>query len=233
MNSSPYSIAHLWDQSDFITHTVAIILILMSIATWAVIVIKALNILKLQKMAHLARNFWHSTSIEQAMSQLNPIENNPFRQLASAGQEAASHHTDNQNELHGILNLSDWLTSCLRQSIEETTGKLQSGLSILASVGSTAPFIGLFGTVWGIYHALIAISISGDVGIDKVAGPVGESLIMTALGLAVAIPAVLGYNALVRGNKDILAKLKHFAHDLHAYLVTGKPVSNNTNKREA
>lgn len=227
MNPNAYSITHLWAQSDFITHTVAFILVVMSIVSWTVIVTKALNILKLQRMAEQARGFWHTTSFAEAQAKLEATEGNPFRHLTVVGQEATDHHADSQNELHGILNISDWLTSCLRQSIEETTGRLQSGLSILASVGSTAPFIGLFGTVWGIYHALIAISISGDVGIDKVAGPVGESLIMTALGLAVAIPAVLGYNALVRGNKDILAKLKHFAHDLHAYLVTGKPVTNN------
>ncbi|MEN9986107.1 MAG: hypothetical protein RI925_1609, partial [Pseudomonadota bacterium] len=124
----------------------------------------------------------------------------------------------------GVLNLSDWLMSCLRQSLDDSASRLQGGLSILASVGSTAPFIGLFGTVWGIYHALISISASGQASIDKVAGPVGESLVMTAMGLAVAIPAVLGYNALVRGNKGVMGKLKHFAHDLHAYLVVGKSV---------
>jgi biopolymer transport protein ExbB len=228
MNQNAYTITHLWEQSDFITHSVAMILIFMSIISWTVIVSKAINILKLQKMADQAHRFWHTTSFDQAVTTLEPRHHNPFRTLATVGSEAASHHTDSQNELHGILNISDWLTSCLRQSIDETTSKLQSGLSVLASVGSTAPFIGLFGTVWGIYHALIAISVSGDAGIDKVAGPVGESLIMTALGLAVAIPAVLGYNALIRGNKGILARLKHFAHDLHAYLVTGKPVSAGT-----
>jgi biopolymer transport protein ExbB len=105
--------------------------------------------------------------------------------------------------------------------------KLQSGLAVLASVGSTAPFVGLFGTVWGIYHALMAIGVAGQATIDKVAGPIGEALIMTALGLAVAIPAVLGYNALVRGNKSVLARLNRFAHDLHAYFVTGARVSAN------
>ena len=121
--------------------------------------------------------------------------------------------------------MSDWVTRCLRNCIDEFTSRLQSGLAILASVGSTAPFIGLFGTVWGIYHALLAIGTSGQSTIDKVAGPIGEALIMTALGLAVAIPAVLGYNALVRGNKSILASLNSFAHDLHAYFVTGARVS--------
>jgi biopolymer transport protein ExbB len=113
----------------------------------------------------------------------------------------------------------------LRNALDEFTTKLQSGLAILASVGSTAPFVGLFGTVWGIYHALLAIGAAGQATIDKVAGPIGESLIMTALGLAVAIPAVLGYNALVRGNKSVLHKLNRFAHDLHAYFVTGARVN--------
>jgi biopolymer transport protein ExbB len=121
--------------------------------------------------------------------------------------------------------VSDWITRTLRNSIDDSTARLQSGLAILASVGSTAPFVGLFGTVWGIYHALVGIGASGVATIDKVAGPVGEALIMTALGLAVAIPAVLGYNALVRGNKGILTKLNRFAHDLHAYFVTGARVS--------
>ena len=126
--------------------------------------------------------------------------------------------------MHQSLSISDWVTLELRNGVDEFTAKLQAGLAILASVGSTAPFVGLFGTVWGIYHALLSIGMSGQATIDKVAGPVGEALIMTALGLAVAIPAVLGYNALVRGNKGILGKVNRFAHDLHAYFVTGARV---------
>ena len=139
--------------------------------------------------------------------------------------QAAAHHRATKAQLHDSLDASDWISRSLRNSIDATTGKLQSGLAILASVGSTAPFVGLFGTVWGIYHALVAIGTSGQSTIDKVAGPIGEALIMTALGLAVAIPAVLGYNALVRGNKSILIKLNSFAHDLHAYFVTGARVN--------
>jgi biopolymer transport protein ExbB len=144
--------------------------------------------------------------------------------LVEQGMQASSHHTDTQVHLHDALDMSDWITRSLRNSVDDFTSRLQSGLAILASVGSTAPFVGLFGTVWGIYHALIAIGTSGQATIDKVAGPVGEALIMTALGLAVAIPAVLGYNAHVRGNKGVLHKLNRFAHDLHAYLVTGARV---------
>ncbi len=150
---------------------------------------------------------------------------NPFRHLALEGREATAHHRNTKAHLHDALDVSDWVTRCLRNCIDEFTARLQSGLAILASVGSTAPFIGLFGTVWGIYHALLAIGTSGQSTIDKVAGPIGEALIMTALGLAVAIPAVLGYNALVRGNKSILGGLNSFAHDLHAYFVTGARVN--------
>ena len=126
-----------------------------------------------------------------------------------------------------IHDASDWITRSLRNAIDDSTARLQAGLAVLASVGSTAPFVGLFGTVWGIYHALLGISVAGQATIDKVAGPIGEALIMTALGLAVAIPAVLGYNALVRGNKAIQNKLSSFAHDLHAFFVTGARVNSS------
>ena len=138
--------------------------------------------------------------------------------------EAAAHHNA-QPQLHDSLDASEWLTRTLRNSIDDSTARMQSGLAVLASVGSTAPFVGLFGTVWGIYHALLSISAAGQATIDKVAGPIGEALVMTALGLAVAIPAVLVYNALVRGNKGVLNKLNRFAHDLHAYFVTGSRVA--------
>jgi len=225
MNDSTFSLARIWAQGDGVSHAVAIMLILMSLASWSVIVVKAWNLLQLRRMSAGAKQFWHATSFDAGLAALAPAgTDNPFRELASRGTEAVSHHTSHRDELHGVLGLNDWITSNLRQSIDDTTGRLQSGMAILASVGSTAPFIGLFGTVWGIYHALIGIGAAGQATLDKVAGPVGESLVMTAGGLAVAIPAVLGYNALVRGNKEILASLKHFAHDLHAYLVTGGKV---------
>jgi len=149
--------------------------------------------------------------------------------LVGEGREAAAHHNA-QPQLHDSLGASEWLTRALRNSIDEATARLQGGLAVLASVGSTAPFIGLFGTVWGIYHALVAISTTGQASIDKVAGPIGEALVMTALGLAVAIPAVLGYNALVRGNKATLTRLNRFAHDLHAHFVTGARVARDIGK---
>lgn len=222
---SHFGIANVWIQGDFVTRAVAVLLLGMSLASWIVILIKALDIIKFKKHARSARDFWHSEDFAAGLNKLGQDPQNPFRHLALEGREATAHHRNTKAHLHDSLDVSDWVTRSLRNCIDEFTARLQSGLAILASVGSTAPFIGLFGTVWGIYHALLAIGTSGQSTIDKVAGPIGEALIMTALGLAVAIPAVLGYNALVRGNKSILNNLNSFAHDLHAYFVTGARVS--------
>jgi biopolymer transport protein ExbB len=204
--NSQFGLANVWAQGDIVTKSVAVLLLVMSLASWMVIIIKTLDLIRYKKIARAAEAFWH-------------------RQLALEGREATLHHRDTRAQLHNALDMSDWVTRTLRNALDEFTSKLQSGMAILASVGSTAPFVGLFGTVWGIYHALLSIGMAGQATIDKVAGPIGESLIMTALGLAVAIPAVLGYNALVRGNKGVLQKLNRFAHDLHAYFVTGARVS--------
>lgn len=222
---SQFGLANVWLQGDFVTRSVAILLLGMSLASWIVIILKALDIVRFKKNARAAQAFWHSEDFAAGLDKLGTDPANPFRQLAIEGREATAHHLNTKAQLHDSLDVSDWVTGCLRNGIDEFTARLQSGLAILASVGSTAPFIGLFGTVWGIYHALLAIGTSGQSTIDKVAGPIGEALIMTALGLAVAIPAVLGYNALVRGNKSILIRLNSFAHDLHAYFVTGARVS--------
>ncbi len=222
---SQFGIANVWTQGDFVTKTVAVILLAMSLASWIVIIIKALDVFKFKKLAASAADFWHSEDFATGLKKLGDDPANPFQQLALEGREATAHHRNTKAHLHDSLDVSDWVTRCLRNSMDEFTARLQSGLAILASVGSTAPFIGLFGTVWGIYHALLSIGLSGQSTIDKVAGPIGEALIMTALGLAVAIPAVLGYNALVRGNKSILIKLNSFAHDLHAFFVTGARVA--------
>ncbi|QDL54177.1 MotA/TolQ/ExbB proton channel family protein [Rhodoferax aquaticus] len=214
----------LWAQGDWVTKSVAVLLLVMSLATWTVILIKALDILKFKGLGQRTESFWHSEDFATGVEQLGQAQGNPFVQLAHAGREATAHHRNTKTQLHDTLDVSDWISRSLRNSIDDSTARLQAGLAVLASVGSTAPFVGLFGTVWGIYHALMGIGASGSASIDKVAGPIGEALIMTALGLAVAIPAVLGYNALVRGNKSILTKLNRFAHDLHAYFVTGARV---------
>ncbi|MFM2051070.1 MAG: hypothetical protein RL682_1561 [Pseudomonadota bacterium] len=216
----------LWTQGDWVTKAVALLLLGMSLASWIVIVIKALDIFKFKSLGQRTEAFWHSADFSTGLQALGPQQDNPFVQLAQSGQEATTHHRNTQTQLHDALDISDWISRSLRNSIDDSTARFQSGLAILASVGSTAPFVGLFGTVWGIYHALMGIGAAGQATIDKVAGPIGEALIMTALGLAVAIPAVLGYNALVRGNKSILTKLNRFAHDLHAYFVTGARVGN-------
>ena len=224
MNNA-FGLLHVWAQGDWVTRGVFAALILMSLASWIVIVVKALDVVRARRQAASVEGFWHSADMAEGLSKLGHADGNPFRQLAIEGREAAAHHRATKAQLHDSLDASDWISRGLRNSIDDTTAKLQAGLAILASVGSTAPFVGLFGTVWGIYHALMKIGAAGQASIDQVAGPIGEALIMTALGLAVAIPAVLGYNALVRGNKHILARLGRFAHDLHAYYVTGARVT--------
>lgn len=226
--TTPLGLLAFWSQGDWVTRSVAVLLLAMSVASWIVIAIKALDILKYKGLSRRTEAFWHSEDFAAGLEQFGPQDSNPFVQLAHAGRDATAHHRNAQTQLHDTLDLSDWVIRTLRNSIDDTTARFQSGLAVLASVGSTAPFVGLFGTVWGIYHALMGISTEGIATIDKVAGPIGESLIMTALGLAVAIPAVLGYNALVRGNKAILTRLNRFAHDLHAYFVTGARVGTGT-----
>jgi biopolymer transport protein ExbB len=224
-------LVNMWVQGDIVIRSVALLLLIMSLSSWMVIITKALDLRRVAAQSRATEAFWHSANFADGLNQLGDDPANPFRLLVLEGREAAAHAQRGTGEarqhLHETLDLSDWVTRCLRNSIDESTAKLQSGLAVLASVGSTAPFVGLFGTVWGIYHALLSIGLAGQATIDKVAGPIGESLIMTALGLAVAIPAVLGYNALVRGNKGVLGKLNRFAHDLHAFHVTGARVASS------
>ena len=223
--NSQFGLANVWSQGDIVTKSVAMLLLVMSLASWMVIIIKTLDLIKYKRIAKSSEDFWYGEDFAAGLTKLGSDPANPFRQLALDGREATLHHRSSKVHLHDALDMSDWVTRTLRNTLDEFTSKLQSGLAILASVGSTAPFVGLFGTVWGIYHALLAIGAAGQATIDKVAGPIGEALIMTALGLAVAIPAVLGYNALVRGNKSVLQKLNRFAYDMHAYFVTGARVS--------
>lgn len=221
---SQLGLVTLWTEGDWVTKSVALMLLAMSLASWMVILIKALDVFKLKSLAGQTEKFWQCSDFESGIRSLGAPDGNFFIELARAGQQAASHHRDARPQLQDALDVSDWISRALRNSIDDSTAKLQGGMVVLASVGSTAPFVGLFGTVWGIYHALLGIGASGQATIDRVAGPIGEALIMTALGLAVAIPAVLGYNALVRGNKSVITKLNRFAHDLHAYFLTGARV---------
>ncbi|MBU3657482.1 MAG: MotA/TolQ/ExbB proton channel family protein [Rhodocyclaceae bacterium] len=214
---------HMLQSGGFIIGMTAIALLVMSIISWTVIIVKGLGVQRAKKQAAALQNFWHSTDLAHGIRALDnvPGHTNPFKQLAVEGQSAMQHHRHSDKQLHDTLDLSDWMTGSLSNAIDDARDRLSHGLALLASIGSTAPFVGLFGTVWGIYHALLTISDAGSAGLDKVAGPVGEALIMTAFGLVVAIPAVLGYNALVRGNAFIVGKLNRFAYDLHAYFVTG------------
>ena len=217
---------HMLQSGGIVIVLTALALMIMSIISWTVIVVKGLGVQRAKKQAAALQTFWHSTDLEHGLKALDtePGHPNPFKQLALEGQSAMRHHRHSDKQLHDSLDLNDWMTGSLSNAIDDAKEKLSYGLALLASIGSTAPFVGLFGTVWGIYHALLTISDGGSAGLDKVAGPVGEALVMTAFGLAVAIPAVLGYNALVRGNAFIVGKLNRFAYDLHAYFVTGNRV---------
>lgn len=233
MTENPYGIAALWSQGDLVAKSVALLLLAMSIASWYLIATRAWRLVKLRRAARVAGAFWHARSFEEGLAAIDRCGAfNPFRYLALEGQAAAIHHAQNQDDLHGQLTLAEWLTESLRGAIDDSAERMNSGLYILASVGSTAPFIGLFGTVWGIYHALVGIGASGASSIDKVAGPVGEALIMTAFGLVVAIPAVLGYNTLTRSTKTLNGRLHRFARQLHAYFLTGSPVDAPARSRE-
>ncbi|MBX6392816.1 MAG: MotA/TolQ/ExbB proton channel family protein [Burkholderiales bacterium] len=219
-----YGFAHFLSQTDAVGKSLFVVLLLMSLATWYLIVAKGLQVfLTRRRSARFLDTFWSMPSlnaVERHLEQHHPDE--PFSHLAYHAIVAARHHARHGvNRLDEAGSKSEFLTRSMRRVIDEETARLEWGLTVLASVGSTAPFVGLFGTVWGVYHALVAIGISGQGTLDKVAGPVGEALIMTGAGLAVAIPAVLAYNAFVRSNRMVLAKLDAFAHDLYSFLTTG------------
>jgi len=231
LNNTPqFGLAHLWAQGDGIIRGIAIALLLMSVVSWAVIVLKAWDLRRCRAQARRVEGFWHAADFAEGLDRLGREADNPFRYLATHGRDAVTHVLGQDGsprtpQLHDQLDVSDWVLRALRHAIDDIVARLQAGLWILASVGSTAPFVGLFGTVWGIYHALLGIGMSGSASLDQVAGPIGEALIMTALGLAVAIPAVLGYNALVRGQKTVIHQINRFAHELHAHFVTGARVA--------
>ena len=226
MNPS-LGLAHYWSQGDAISHAVAYALLLMSVASWYYILSKAWSAWRIRKSASALEGFWNAPTLADAIAVVKSVDTeNVYTPLAVRSAEAANLRiqADSSASLNAATDPSELITRTLRQEINRVSSRLENGLTLLASVGSTAPFIGLFGTVWGIYHALVAVSSSGTIQIDKIAGPVGEALIMTALGLVVAIPAVLAYNAFTRVNRVTLAELDAFAHDLHAYLTTGARV---------
>ena len=220
--------AHFLVQTDGLGRTLLVVLLLMSTTTWYLIAVKAWTwMLMRRRTRRFLEAFWNSPSLQAVATNLeeqHPDE--PFSHLTWHAIVAARHHQNHgADKLDAAGSTAEFLTRAMRRVIDEETARIEAGLTVLASVGSTAPFVGLFGTVWGVYHALINIGMSGQGTLDKVAGPVGEALIMTAAGLAVAIPAVLAYNAFVRSNRVVLAQLDSFAHDLYAFLTTGSHVN--------
>jgi biopolymer transport protein ExbB len=222
--ASQFGVAHLWAQADWLSQAVGLLLLGMSITSWYLIALKGLRLSRVGRRSEAVEAFWSAPSLAAGLDALaERAPGSPCDELARQAAAAAEHcrnHAHRQT-LGGGLDSGEFLTRCLRKSIALSTSRLEAGLTILASIGSTAPFVGLFGTVWGIYHALMSISASGMATLDKVAGPVGEALVMTAAGLFVAIPAVLAYNAFTRANRVELAELDAFAHDLHAFFTTG------------
>ncbi len=199
--------AHFLAQTDGVARAILVVLLVMSVFSWYLIATKAIALLlERRRSAGFLERFWKAPSLPLVQEHLGAADS--FSRLAAHALEARGKGD------------AEFLTRAMRRIMDEETVRHESGLTALASVGATAPFVGLFGTVWGVYHALVAIGLSGQGTLDKVAGPVGEALIMTALGLAVAIPAVLAYNAFVRGNRVVLSRLDAFAHDLYAVIIT-------------
>jgi len=212
---NPYGLSALWEQGDFVARGTLIILVVMSMGSWYILITKLYESLKLSSEAKSAqKTFFKSKTLRDGAQSLK--KEGAFRFIADSGIEASEHH---EGALTENIDHNTWVSMSVQRSMDDIQSRLQDGLAFLATVGSTAPFVGLFGTVWGIYHALTAIGIAGQASIDKVAGPVGEALIMTAIGLAVAVPAVLGYNWLVRRNKVTMEAVRRFGGDLHGVLM--------------
>ncbi len=217
---NPFGLAAMWAQSDAVAKGTLIILVIMSLASWYVTLTKLWDQRRVRKhYREVEKGFWTAGNLREGVAKLG--KDNAFKMIAEDGLRAAQHH---EGRLTDQIPLHEWITVSLYRSVDSISNRLQGGLAVLATTGATAPFIGLFGTVWGIYHALVAISIAGQASLDKTAGPIGEALIMTAIGLFVAVPAVIGYNWLLRRNKDIIEKLRYFAADMHSYLVSGARV---------
>jgi biopolymer transport protein ExbB len=215
---NPYGITAMVKEGDFVTRGTLIIMIIMSMGSWYIIFTKLFEQSKLMRSAKAAGEaFWSAGSIRKGADALD--EGSAFRFIAESGMKASDHH---EVGMTASIDKHTWIGMSIGRAVENIQNRLQDGLAFLATVGSTAPFVGLFGTVWGIYHALTAIGISGQASIDKVAGPVGEALIMTAFGLAVAVPAVMGYNWLIRRNKGAMERVRAFSADLQNVLLAGK-----------
>ena len=220
-HDNPYGLKALWAEGDLIAKTTLVILVIMSVSTWYIMVAKFFELNKIGSQAKAAeKTFWSAPTVAQGVETLK--DQSPFRFIAQAGLESTKKHEG----LLAHISFADWTSQSIQRATDSVQGNMQNGLALLATVGSTAPFVGLFGTVWGIYNALVKIGVSGQASIDKVAGPVGESLIMTAIGLAVAVPAVLAYNFIVRRNKTTMDKIRGFGSDLHSVLIGSSAAAN-------
>ena len=207
-----YSLGHIWEEGDWISKVILIALAIMSAGTWYIFFTKWIEQQRLLSQAsQVEKKFWTSATLNEGVDKLP--KTSVFRSIAEAGLKASQGGTT-------LVGLSDWIGMTLTRQLEDANARLQGGIAFLGSVGSVSPFVGLLGTVMGILNALIGIGVAGQASIDKVAGPVGEALIMTAIGLFVAVPAVLLYNYLIRRNKVITEKLRAFAGDLQAYLIS-------------
>jgi len=223
--STAAGFGHIIAQSDAVGKFLLSMLVLMSVTSWALIASKGLKqFLRGKRSTAFLDFFWNAQSLDAVQDEL--LANgarDPFAQLSAQALHAQAHHAR-----HGVARLAevgtanDFITRTIKKVLDEQTMRLESGLTTLATIGATAPFVGLFGTVWGVYHALLAIGASGSGSLDKVAGPVGEALIMTGIGLAVAIPAVMAYNAFTRKNRVLAARLDAFAYELHSFLTMGQ-----------
>jgi len=219
--NNPYGLAGMWNTGDIVTRAVIILLLILSLVSWYTILIKLWDQHRLKQSARAAeKQFWSAPSVKDGVERLKKGDN--FRLIAEDGLRAVSHH---EGRLTDRIDMHEWITMSLQRSVDQVNSNMSKGMGALATIGSTAPFVGLFGTVWGVMNALIAIGLAGQASIDKVAGPVGGALIMTALGLFAAVPAVWGYNWLLGRNKVLQDALRNFAGDLHAYLVSGARVS--------
>ena len=216
---------HFIAQADAVGKTLLVLLIAMSIASWAIIAVKGLSlVLRKSRSQNFLQFFWNATSLDAVAAEINTQgARDPFSHLAAHAMHAQAHHAKyGAAKLEEAGSSSDFVTRTIKKVLDEETTRAENGLAVLATVGATAPFVGLFGTVWGVYHALVAIGMSGAGTLDKVAGPVGEALIMTGLGLAVAIPAVVGYNWFTRANRVLAARLDAFAYELHTFVSMGQ-----------
>jgi biopolymer transport protein ExbB len=214
--SESFGFEHFWNQADGLIRVNVYLLLAMSVASWFLIILKTWSGIKARRVLRSLDAFWSAPSFEQALATLAAKDSESLlAPLARAAVQASRPDAGGASWSAP----SDRLTRALRLAIQAVTARLESGLTLLASVGATAPFVGLLGTVWGIYHALLNVASSGSLSIDKVAGPVGEALIMTAFGLGVAIPAVLAYNGIARANRLVIVQIDGFAHDLHALLA--------------